>query len=361
MDTNTAQADATVLVTASEERQLIVAVLAAHGAEGEAAGAQADHLVEGDLRGHPSHGLQRLPVLAGRLDRGLIDADSSPELSWRRPAVLAVDGGRGFGPAVASVALAEAVRAASEQGICLATISNASHLGILAPYVEAIAAAGQIGIAATTSEALVHPYGGTRRMIGTNPLAIAVPAEPSPLVLDMATGAVSMGRVLNHAQRGLPLEEGWALDASGQPTTDAVAASKGAIAPFGGAKGYALGLTLEVLVGALTVSALGTDVGGTLDTHSPANKGDLFICIDPAVAGGGDPAGISAYLQAVRASEPAPGRGPVRVPGDRAAAERARRLAEGIELGAATWLAALALRNPAAGAAAGVPGSSDPA
>jgi LDH2 family malate/lactate/ureidoglycolate dehydrogenase len=162
-------------------------------------------------------------------------------------------------------------------------------------------------------------------------------------VLDMATGVVSMGRILNHARRGVPLEEGWALDAAGEPTLDAEAALRGAISPFGGAKGYGLGLALEVLVASLTASALGTDVAGTLDTERASNKGDLFVCIDPVLLQGGDPAAVSRYLDDVRASEPATGATAVRVPGDRAAADRERRLAEGVEIADATWREALEL------------------
>jgi LDH2 family malate/lactate/ureidoglycolate dehydrogenase len=340
-----------VLVRAEEERELIATVLTAHGAPPAAARLQADWLVEGDLRGHPSHGVQRLATLVGRVDAGLIDPAAEPDLRWRTESVLTVDGRRGFGPVVAMAAIERAVAVARRSGVVLVAIRNANHLGILAPYVEAIAAARQVGLAATTSEALVHPYAGTRRMLGTNPLAVAVPADPAPLVLDMATGVVSMGRIIAHARRGLPLEEGWAVDAGGLPTIDAEAALLGAISPFGGAKGYGLGLALEVLVASLTASALGTDVAGTLDTEQACNKGDLFVCIDPALLQGGDTAAVSRYLDDVRGSDPAPGRPAVRVPGDRAAADRAGRLAGGIEIADAVWAEALRLASRGAAGA----------
>src|SRR6185312_10108367 len=130
---------------------------------------------------------------------------------------------------------------------------------------------------------------------------IGVPATPDPLVLDMATGLVAMGKIYDYANRGEPIPPGWALDEDGNPTTDAAAAKEGAIAPFGGAKGYALGLTLEVLVTALSGAAIGTDVKGTLDSDMVCNKGDLFIAIAPRknerVA-----ALVSAYLDEIRSS-----------------------------------------------------------
>src|SRR6185436_8230226 len=153
---------------------------------------------------------------------------------------------------------------APQQGVVTVAVRNANHLGLLAPYVERCAEAGLIGIVLTTSEALVHPWGGAAAQVGTNPIAVAVPAEPAPFVFDMATGAVSMGKILDHRNRGVPLEPGWAIDGAGRPTLDAAAAAGGAIAPFGGAKGYGLGLAFELLVGAVTGSALGRAVSGTL-------------------------------------------------------------------------------------------------
>jgi LDH2 family malate/lactate/ureidoglycolate dehydrogenase len=333
----------TVVVSADEERAVIVQVLSAFGAPGGAAADQARWLVEADLRGYPSHGIQRLPILAARMSSGAISPATSPSLSWRGESVLVVDGQRGFGPVVALRALHLAMERLRATGIVLVAIRNANHLGILAPYVEMLTAAHLIGIAMTTSEALVHPWGGQLAMIGTNPLAIGVPAEPHPLILDMATGQVSMGQILNYLQRGAELEPGWAVNSDGVPTTDPLAASQGAITPFGGAKGYGLGLALEVLVASLTSSGLGRNVRGTLDVDQVCNKGDVFICINPAVIADDASAAVTSYLHAVRLTPRQPGSGGVRIPGQRAAAERARRIAEGIELTEATWHEALAL------------------
>jgi LDH2 family malate/lactate/ureidoglycolate dehydrogenase len=222
-------------------------------------------------------------------------------------------------------------------GVAVAAVRDANHLGMLAPYVESMAAAGVVGIALTTSEALVHPWGGVHAMVGTNPLAIAAPVPGhDPVVLDMATGQVSRGKVLDHAARGLPLSPGDAVDAAGAPTTDASAAVDGAISPFGGPKGYALGVVLEVLVATLTRTALGDDVRGTLDADDPATKGDLFVALDPARFGAGD-APVAAYLDALRCAEPAPGHAGVVVPGDRARATRAANLAAGVPVSHGTW------------------------
>jgi LDH2 family malate/lactate/ureidoglycolate dehydrogenase len=223
-------------------------------------------------------------------------------------------------------------------------LHNSNHLGMLAGYVEEAARRAQIGVAVTISEALVHPWGGHFAMLGTNPLAIAVPAMPTPFVLDMSTGCVSMGQIIEYASRGEALPEGWALDAEGNGTTDALAAMGGSIAPFGGFKGYGLGLAIELLVSGLTGSAIGPDVGGTLDTQYPCNKGDVFICLDPAVLGQGSIVSrSSAYLNLVRTVG---GRGgePVSIPGDRSRALRESRQINGIPFSEALWATIEALQ-----------------
>ena len=285
---------------------------------------QAELLLEGDLRGQ-------------RLRNGAVRASTRPTSTWTTPAVLVVDGDGGLGPPRARRAIEALLDRVGETGVAIAAVRNANHLGMLAPYVESMAAAGVIGIALTTSEALVHPWGGTRAMVGTNPLAVAVPvAGEDPVVLDMATGQVSRGKVLDHAARGLPLTPGDAVDAAGVPTTDAAAAVDGAISPFGGPKGYALGLMLEVLVATLTRTALGEEVRGTLDPTDPSTKGDLFIALDPSAFGPGS-APVAEYLAALRSAPPAPGHDRVLVPGDRARATRAANLAGGVPVSQVTW------------------------
>jgi L-2-hydroxycarboxylate dehydrogenase (NAD+) len=324
-------------VPVEEHLALAIRVLTGLGVPEAAAGEQADLLLEGDLRGHASHGLRRLDVLAQRLRNGAVRASAEPRSTWTTPTVLVVDGDGGLGPPTARRAVERLLGRVGETGVAVAAVRNANHLGMLAPYVESMASAGVVGIALTTSEALVHPWGGTRAMVGTNPLAVAVPVPgDDPVVLDMATGQVSRGKVLDHAARGLPLAPGDAVDANGVPTTDAAAAVDGAISPFGGPKGYALGLVLEVLVATLTRSALGEDVRGTLDATDPCTKGDLFIAMDPTGFGPGT-AAVAAYLDSLRAAPPAAGHDRVMVPGDRARATRAANLADGVPVSHVTW------------------------
>ncbi len=168
-------------------------------------------------------------------------------------------------------------------------------------------------------------------MLGTNPVAIGIPAGDQPFVLDLATSVVSMGKIRNYALRGAPIPPGWAVDANGHPTQNPVAAQSGAIAPFGDAKGYGLGLAIELLVATLAGSALSPDVHGTLDDCYPANKGDLLILVDPA-AGIGTITALTAYLDSLRLSRPLAAARPVSIPGDGARTRRAAAVKEGIAL-----------------------------
>jgi len=333
----------TVVVSSDEVHTVIAEALVRHGATSRDAGLQATTLVEGDLRGHPSHGIRRLPVLVGRLRAGLAVSGVEPDLQWRTDSALVVDGRRTLGPVAAHQALDAILDRVRETGIAMASIRNSGHVGMLAPYLERIAATGAAGIALTTSEALVHPWGGSIAMVGTNPIGVGIPTLGDPFILDMSTSQVSMGKVLDYAARGEEMPLGWAVDENGDATTDAAAGARGALSPFGGAKGYALGLAFEALVGVLAGSQYGRDVHGTLDVEHPPSKGDLFVVFSLDSLGATTSLGpLTSYFDAVRASG---SENPVSIPGDRARAERARRLAEGIPLDAAQWDRALALRN----------------
>jgi L-2-hydroxycarboxylate dehydrogenase (NAD+) len=294
-------------------------------------------LVDAELRGIASHGLLRLPRIVERIGNGVTDPRATGVHDWTAPGVVKVDGQGGLGPVIALNAIAAIAERAKTQGIALAAVTRSDHIGMLGFYADRFAESGQILIALSTSEALVHPWGGRRAMLGTNPIAIGMPTGDGIFMMDTATSMVSMGEVHNHADRGVPIPLGWALDAEGNPTTDAVAARSGAIAPFGGAKGYALGLAFELLATSLAGAAIGRDVVGTLDSDKPCNKADLFIVIDQAMSP------VASYLEALRAETPAEGFDGVRIPGERGRELRARAEREGASVADVTWSKILAL------------------
>jgi L-2-hydroxycarboxylate dehydrogenase (NAD+) len=325
-----------VLVPVEEVRKLAEGILLANGVPAPHARTQAGLFIEAEMRAIPSHGLLRLRRVIERIHAGLSVPGAAGAHNWTARNFLSVDGMRGLGPVVAMAALEAIIPRARQDGIAIAAIRNTNHLGALAYYAEHVASLGLTCIALTISEALVHPYGGRKAMIGTNPIAIGVPASPHPMVLDMATGLVSMGKIHDHANRGAPIPLGWALDENGDPTTDAAAAKKGAIAPFGGAKGYALGIAFEVLVASLAASAIGTEVKGTLDSVNVSNKGDLFIVIAPPHAQAAK-ALVSEYLNDIRGAAPADPAHPVLAPGDRARKVRSQSEKRGVYLDDGLW------------------------
>lgn len=319
------------LADASEIKQLAVAALRRADVPEAHAAQQVDLLLEAELRGVSSHGLLRLERILARIANGVSDAGARGSHTWLGGAFLSVDGERGLGPVVANFALEALKERVLETGVAVAAIRNSNHIGMLSWYAERTAAAGFSCIALSTSEALVHPWGGSRAMIGTNPIAIGVPTGGEPFVMDMATSLVSMGEIYDHANRGEPIPAGWALDADGRETTDPEAAKAGSIAPFGQAKGYALGLAFELLVSSLSGAALGRDVRGTLDDTGICNKGDVFIVMK------GPHRDLQAYLQAIRGLDPAEGFSGVFIPGERGRALRAQRLSEGVPLPPPVW------------------------
>lgn len=333
-----------MLISVEDVLEAAVAALLAAGVPERAARLQGELLVDAECRGLPSHGLLRLPRLVRRLHNGVANGLVTGVHNWRSEAVLEVDGQGGLGPVIACSALDALSTRVRRTGVALAAVSASNHLGALAWYVRTVAERGQIAIALTTSEAIMHPYGGRTAMIGSNPIAIGVPAKPRPLVFDMATTVVSMGKVHDYANRGLRLETGWARDAHGGSTTDAVAAKQGSIAPFGGAKGYGLGIAIEALVASLTDSETGARVAGTLDSSRPVNKGDVFIVAE--IASHSAHSRVSSYLDEVRASPRADVGLPVAIPGDRSAQRLQHSTSSGVDVDDQVWREVLALGTP---------------
>lgn len=322
------------MVTFEEAHDTGVMALRQAGVSEAFAHTQMALLLEAEIRGVASHGLLRLPRVIERIQNGVTDPSAAGDLLWEGKAMGRMDGQNGLGPVIALHAVEAACDRAEVTGCATVAIRNCDHLGMLAWYAEHIAQRGFVAICLTISEALVHPWGGRNAMIGTNPIAIGVPGDPQPFVMDMATSLVSMGKIHDYANRDEPIPEGWALDASGDPTTVAADAKHGAIAPFGGPKGYALGLGFELLVTALTGSAIGTDVKGTLDSDQSCNKGDLMIAMKPDAGG---VQAVAAYLDALRTSPSADPAHPVRVPGDRALENRLATLENGISPNPEIW------------------------
>lgn len=263
---------------------LALRTLIGNGMGEDHARAIADTITQGQRDECHSHGLYRVLVCVHSLRSGKVDPNARPTLSRPAPAIVSVDAHRGYSLLALQTGLPLLVEQARELGVAALVIRNCFHFSALWPEVEAIAAAGLVGLAMTPSHAWVAPEGGSQGVFGTNPLAFAWPrAGSEPFVFDFATSAIARGDIELHARQGKPIPLGWGLDAEGRPSTDARAVLEGAMQTFGGHKGSALAAMIELMAGALigdltSAESLAFDAGaGATPCH-----GELLLAFDPA-------------------------------------------------------------------------------
>lgn len=306
---------------------LVLRQLQAAGASEAQAGPVARSIRAAERDGVRSHGLMYLPVYVEHLTCGKVDGRAVPHMTRPRPGAVVVDAAHGFAHPAIDLGLPALVGAARTQGIAAMTVHRSYNCGILGHHAERIAEAGLIGLCFTHAPASIAPVGGRVPVIGTNPLALAVPdgAGGVPFVLDQSASVVAKSEVILRARKGEPIPEGWALDTEGRPTTDPEAALKGSMLPSGGAKGFGVGLLAEVLASVLAgavasreASPFSGPVGG------PPATGQCFIAIDPDAFAPGFAARILSLAEAIEAQEGA------RLPGARRLAARRCTAAEGV-------------------------------
>lgn len=274
--------------TVGELLELSIRVLAGAGASARNAGIVAEALVDAELDGISSHGLSRLPAYADQLASGKVDGMADPHVSRAAAAVLRVDARHGFAfPAIAA-GVEAALPIVRETGVLAVAIGNSHHCGVLGRHVESVARHNLLALAFSNSPAAIAPWGGGRGVFGTNPIALACPRRgQEPLVIDLAMSVVARGKIMQAAKRNESIPEGWALDSSGRPTTDAREALAGTMVPIGGAKGAALALIVELLSAALTRSHFGFEASSFFDAEGePPSIGQLFLMFDIRTFGG---------------------------------------------------------------------------
>lgn len=298
-------------------------LLAAQGVPADIARDVAEHLVESDRVGYTSHGLSILPNYERVLREGFVRADGRAELVNDRGTLLAFEGNSGFGQHVGKTAIQQAIARTAEHGQCILTLRNTHHLGRMGYYGEMVAAAGQILLAFTNvinRSPTVAPFGGARACLTTNPLCFAgpLPGGRPPILVDMATSSIAVNKARVLATNGQPAPAGALIDSQGNPTTDPGALftdPPGALLPFGGHKGYALGLVAELLAGVLSG-------GGTIQPEHPRNgvaTNNMFaILLDPQVDFDADwrTQEVGAFIDYLQACPPQPGVDRVQYPGE---------------------------------------------
>jgi (2R)-3-sulfolactate dehydrogenase (NADP+) len=301
----------------------------AAGAEGSVARSVARALVLAEAEGLKGHGLSRVPTYLAMLKAGKIDGRAIPTARQSAPAVLMVDAAHGFAYPALDLAIERLIPLAKAQGLAAAGIWRSNHCGAAGQHVEKLAEAGLVALMFANTPAAIAPWGGSKAVFGTNPIAFAAPrAGRAPVVVDLAVSKAARGPIVAAKQKGEPIPEGWALDAQGNPTTDAEAALKGTMIPLGDAKGAALALMVEVLGAALVGANLAFEASSFIDDRGgPPETGQLLLALDPAAFGGARFADrMEALAVAIESQQGA------RLPGTRRLALRQQAEREGIEV-----------------------------
>jgi (2R)-3-sulfolactate dehydrogenase (NADP+) len=271
-----------------ELERLVARALVASSTSAENAAAVARALVAAEIDGQKGHGLSRVAAYAAQARSGKVDGRAKPELHATRAASVMIDVAHGFAYPAFELATARLPGIAGNTGIAAAGFTRSHHAGALGLVVERIAEAGMMGLMVSNSPQAMAAWGGKRGLFGTNPIAFAAPRPGRPpLVIDLALSQVARGKIMTAAQKGEPIPEGWAVDADGHPTTDAVAALKGTLVPIGGPKGAALALMVEILSAALTGANLAFQASSFFEAEgAPPGIGQLLLVIDQQAFGG---------------------------------------------------------------------------
>lgn len=307
-----------------------------------------DVLLTSDLYGIESHGMQRLVRYHKGIEKGLIKIDAKPEIVFETPVSAVIEGNDGMGQLLGHKAMSIAIEKAKKTGMAIVSVRNSNHYGIAGYYAKMACKEGLIGMSMTNSEAIMVPTFAKKAMLGSNPIAIAMPAEPYDFFFDASTTVVTRGKLEIYNKLGKPLPDMWALGADGKRSSDAsdvlkniVAKAGGGIMPLGGEteqsgshKGYGYGMLCEIFCSILSMGLTSnhTHIGGKGGTcHG-------FIAIDPAVFG--DAAAIkehlSTFLQELREAPKAEGEARIYTHGEKEVFAYKDRLENGIDVNIGT-------------------------
>lgn len=314
-------------------------------------------LLLSDLYGIESHGMQRMVRYHKGIENGLIQIDTQPQVVFETPVSAVIDGRAGMGQVIGHMAMEKAIEKAEKSGIGMVSVRNSNHYGIAGYYAKMACDRGFIGFSTTNSEAIMVPTFGRLAMLGSNPIACAMPAEPYDFLFDASTTVVTRGKLEMYNKMESPLPQGWALDETGSPSSDAprvlkniVTKNGGGIMPLGGSteelgshKGYGYGMVCEIFSSILSL-------GTTSNDCMQNNKGGIchsFAAIDPAIFGDKQAikAHLSAFMEALRHSPKAHGEEKIYTHGEKEILALADRKTNGIPVNENTMVEIFDLCN----------------
>lgn len=326
-------------VTASELARIAGALFVAYGVPQDQAMIVGDALAQANLAGHDSHGVIRVPEYVRYLESRVLQPNAEIKIVKDNPPLLLVSGNHGFGQVIGRWAMDLAIARAKRTGLLLMGLNHSGHLGRIGDYPAMAVKEGFVSLHFVNTHGggkLVAPYGGAERRMSANPIAAGIPVQGrTPVIIDISTSAIAGGKVHVAHNRREKLPEAYVLDENGEPTTDpsSFVLGAGALLPFGGHKGYALGLLCDVLAGALCDASCSSP-----ETNRVANA-MLSILIDPTVFRDGDgfQLEVSRYLDYLKSSALRPGFSEILYPGEPEIRTAEKRAKEGIEIDDRTW------------------------
>ncbi|KAK1754260.1 Malate/L-lactate dehydrogenase [Echria macrotheca] len=324
----------TVRVTHNDAQEFVVALLKASGVSGANSLITARGLVQADLRGVESHGINRLPSYLARVRNGVLDPKADPVLSQITPVVAQVDGKNGFGFPAAHLGMQSAISMAQIFGIGMVSVKHSNHFGMSAWIVRQATDAGMMSLVFTNSSPALPVWGGKSQLMGVSPIACGAPGGNAsrPFILDMAPSVAARGKIHTALRRGDKIPTDWALDVNGRPTDDPAEALKGVMLPMGGPKGSALAIMMDVFSGVLSGSAFAGGVTGPYDMSAPGDVGHFLVAIKPDLFMGLDEfrARMDVLYQRVVGSDKMDGVERIYFPGEIEQLKEEQRLADGI-------------------------------
>jgi (2R)-3-sulfolactate dehydrogenase (NADP+) len=261
---------------------------------------------------------------------GRVNPNAVPVIQQQSASAALINADNGFAFPACNQAIKLAIQKASETGIAVGAVTNSHHFGVAGNHLRAIADAGLVGWAMGNSPAAMPAWGGKRAIFGTNPIAAIFPrTNADPILVDLSLSEVARGKIMVAAKNGTPIPQGWALDAKGNPTTDAKAALAGMMLPMGGVKGAMLAMVVEIMVTALTGAHFGAEADSFfIDAGNQPRLGQLFLVINPDALAGrlAYESRLSALIDVVLQDPD------VRLPGTRRFALAEEAMREGLEL-----------------------------
>ena len=319
----------TVNLSLDDHFDLMRRALMASGADAANAEATAGNMRDADRDGCASHGIFRCPGYCSALKADAINGKAAPKAIDVAPGVVRVQADNGMAPLAMQVGRPKLIEKAKAQGIAALAIGDSAHFAALWPDVEPVAEAGLVAMSFVNSRAFVAPAGGSKPLFGTNPMSFAVPRPGrAPMVWDQASSAAARGEIMIAARDGHAVPEGWGLGPDGEPTTDPAEILKGVQLPFGGYKGGAITMMVEILAAGLSGGDFSPEAEAAYHGHGgPSAAGHLVLAMDPAKFGQERfLARVEGLFDQMLEQEG------VRLPGDRRLANRERTPREGVDI-----------------------------